>query len=72
MIEKSKVVLNNYDKLQFLDEESKLFLEKINVTNLLDRLTFTQEELYDLIAAQSDYQQLDTKNLIRVFRNRGK
>lgn len=72
MIEKSKVVLNNYDKLQFLDEESKLFLEKINVTNLLDRLTLTQEELHDLIAAQSDYQGLDTKNLMRVFRNRGK
>ncbi len=72
MIEKSKVVLNNYDKLQFLDEESKLFLEKINVTNLLDRLTFTQEEIYDLISDQSDYQELDTKNLFRVFRNRGK
>lgn len=72
MIEKSKVVLNNYDKLQFLDEESKLFLEKINVTNLLDRLTFTQDELCDLISAQSDYQHLDSKNLIRVFRNRGK
>lgn len=72
MIEKSKVVLNNYDKLQFLDEESKLFLEKINVTNLLDRLTFSQEELHDLIATESDYQQLDPKNLQRVFRNRGK
>lgn len=72
MIEKSKVVLNNYDKLQFLDEESKLFLEKINVTNLLDRLTFTQDELYDLISTQADYQHLDAKNLIRVFRNRGK
>ena len=72
MIEKSKVVLNNYDKLQFLDEESKLFLEKINVTNLLDRLTFTDEELYDLISTQTDYQHLDTRNLLRVFRNRGK
>lgn len=71
MIERSKVVLNNYDKLQFLDEESRLFLEKINVTNLLDRLSFSQDELYDLISAQSDYRQLDPKNLIRVFRNRG-
>lgn len=71
MIERSKVVLNNYDKLQFLDEESRLFLEKINVTNLLDRLTFTQDELQDLISTQSDYQDLDTKNLLRVFRNRG-
>ena len=72
MIEKSNVVLNNYDKLQFLDEESKLFLEQLNVTNLLDRLTLTQQELHDLVATQSDYQHLDTKNLIRVFRNRGK
>ena len=72
MIEKSKVVLNNYDKLQFLDEESKLFLEKINVTNLLDRLTFTQDELNELISGEVDYQQLDTRNLMRVFRNRGK
>lgn len=72
MIEKSKVVLNNYDKLQFLDEESKLFLEKINVTNLLDRLTFTQDELSELIASEMDYQHLDPKNLTRVFRNRGK
>lgn len=72
MIEKSNVVLNNYDKLQFLDEESKLFLEKINVTNLLDRLTFTPEELNDLIAGEADYQHLNTPNLIRVFRNRGK
>ncbi len=70
MIEKSSVALNNYDKLQFLDAKSRSFLEQINVTNLIDRLTFSEDEIKQVLS-QPQYSHLTEQELTRVYRNRG-
>ena len=70
MIDKSSIGLNNYDKLQFLDTESRNFLEKINVTNLIDQLSLSDNEISDILN-KPEYRQFDTAELSRVFRNRG-
>ena len=70
VIEKSSVSLNNYDKLQFLDEKSRSFLEQINVTNLIDRLTFSEFEVLQLLE-NPHYCHLNKDDLMRVYRNRG-
>ena len=69
MIEKSAVGLNNYDKLQFLDQKSRLFLEQINVTNLIDRLSFTENEISEVLD-RPEYRKLDHQEVSKVFRNR--
>jgi len=68
--EKSTIGLNNYDKLQFLDQKSRLFLEQINVTNLIDRLSFTEVEISEMLD-RPEYKELNHQELLRVFRNRG-
>ncbi len=70
MIEKSTIALNNYDKLRFLDPAYRSFLEQINVTNLIDRLTFSEEEIERLVALP-EYSHLNPEELTRVYRNRG-
>ncbi len=71
MIEKSTVVLQNYNALTFLDASSKVFLERMSVTNLLDRLTWNENEIDTILDIVSDYQILSKKDLVKVFRNRG-
>jgi len=70
MIDKSSVGLNNYDKLQFLDDRSRSFLEKINVTNLIDQLAFSDQEISDILS-QPAYKGFKEEELSKVFRNRG-
>ena len=71
MIERSAITLNNYEHLQFLDEKSKVFLEKVSVTNLIDCLSFSPDEIEHLMSSVPEYKHLERSELLRVFRNRG-
>ena len=59
-------------KMNELSEFIFLFLEKINITNLLDSLTFSDQEIMEIMHGQKEYQVLDYKELSRVYRRRAK